>query len=111
MEITLDPTVVALVGGALVPILTGLVTKYDSATGWKAGAALVLSVLVGCLTAATQDGSFTGQEILEAASVAFGANTATYLGAWKPLGSTDAVPLQMATANFGLGKPSEDGGL
>ena len=110
-EVTLDPMVVALVGGALVPILTGLITKYDSASGWKAGAALALSVLVGCLTAATQDGSFTVQEIIEGASVAFGANVATYLGAWKPIGSTEAVPLQLRTSNFGMGKPAGDGGL
>ncbi|HUW00744.1 MAG TPA: hypothetical protein VMW08_00190 [Acidimicrobiales bacterium] len=103
-EITLDPTVVALVGGALVPVLTGLVTKLNSSTGWKAAAALVLSVLVGVATTATEAASFTPEQIIEAAGIAFAANVTTYIGMWKPIGKTDQVPLQNVTAGFGLGK-------
>jgi fucose permease len=103
-EITLDPTVVALIGGAVIPVLTGLLTKLDSSTNWKAGLALVLAVVIGVATTATESASFTVEQIIEAAGIAFAANVTTYIGAWKPLGKTEQVPLQNATANFGLGK-------
>lgn len=110
-EITLDPLVVAAIGGALIPIITGLVTKYESATGVKAITALVLAVLVGALTAVTEDGSFTLEEVAEAALLAFGTNVTTYLGVWKPIGSTDAVPGQMLWPDKGIGTPVPEGGL
>lgn len=109
-EITLDPLVVAAIGGALIPLITGLITKYQSATGVKAITALVLAVAVGALTAVTEDGSFTLDEVAEAALLAFGTNVTTYLGIWKPIGNTDAVPGQMLWPDRGLGKPTPDDG-
>jgi hypothetical protein len=106
-EITLDPTVLAIITGALIPLVTGVLTKLDSSTHVKATVALVLSVLVGVATTITADASFTVEDVFEAAGTAFAANLTAYLGVWKAMGKTDEVPLQARTANFGIGKPQE----
>lgn len=106
-EITLDPLLVAAISGTVVPILTGVVTKYRSTSGVKAVVAFVLSIVAGVLSTITTAASFTWRDVVAAVFVAFGANVTSYLGVWKPVGKSDAVPGQMLWPEFGVGRPVE----
>lgn len=108
-EITLDPMLAAAVAGIVIPMVTGVITKLDSSSHVKAVTALVLSVLVAVLTCVSK-GMFTPDMLAKTAMAAFGANVTTYVGAWKPMGKTDTLPLQNMTKNFGIGKPTGNGG-
>lgn len=104
-EITLDPMLAAAIAGIIIPMVTGVITKLDSSSHVKALTALVLSVLTAVLTCASK-GMFTPDMLAKTAMAAFGANVTTYIGAWKPMGKTDLLPLQGKTKNFGIGKPA-----
>lgn len=105
--ITLDPFIVALIGGTLIPIVTGLVTKLEASSGVKAGVALVLSAVVGVLgSIVSSNGTFDWKIAVLAAGAAFATNVTTYLGVHKAIGSTGAPLGATATAGFGLGSPA-----
>src|SRR5688572_20598191 len=99
--ITLDLTTWAFLGGTIVPILVGLLTKLNAPPALRGLVNLILSAVAGLVAVAvTQDG------VLDKASVVAGfmalvASVGTYYGVLKPMGVTGAV--QRATANFGLG--------
>lgn len=102
--VVLDPFIVALIGGSLIPILTGIVTKLRSSTGVKAGVALVLSAAVGVAgQVVTNDGELEPKLALLAFATAFAANVTSYLGVHKAIGKPVPI-LATATANFGIGK-------
>lgn len=102
--VQLDPLIVALIGGTLIPIATGILTKLDAASGIKAAVALVLSAAVGIgATIVAQEGTFDWKVVLISFGAAFAANLTSYLGVYKPI--TGQPPLSKATKNFGLGKP------
>ncbi len=101
--ISLDPFIVALIGGTLIPILTGIVTKLEAGNGIKSVVALVLSVAVGALSAIVNGGgTFDWKLLVAAAAAAFAMNVTSYLGLHTTIGS-DQPWLSKATANFGLG--------
>lgn len=103
--ITLDPFLVALIGGTLIPIITGIITKLQASNGVKSVVALVLSVLVGTLSAITSSGgTFDWKLAAAAAGAAFATNVTTYLGLHTTIGSDQPIGTY-ATANFGLGTP------
>lgn len=101
--ITLDPFIVAVIGGTLVPILTALVTKLQAASGVKAIVALLLSVIVGVAGTVTTSDTFEWKVAFLAAGSAFAMNVVTYLGVHTAIGSGNVIGAQ-ATADFGLGK-------
>jgi len=99
--ITLDLTTWAFLGGTIVPILVGLLTKLNAPPALRGLVNLILSAVAGLIAVAvTQDGVLDKASIV-AGFMALVASVGTYYGVLKPLGVTGAV--QRATADFGLG--------
>jgi hypothetical protein len=85
-EIVLDANLVTLIAGVLIPVLTGLITKYEGSTAVKQIVAIVLSGAAAMLAAAvseTGDAVLTVQTLFDAA-VIWVIQIATYLGIYKP---------------------------
>lgn len=98
----LDVGLLTLVGAFLIPLLTGLITKYFASSGLKAISTLTLSAAAGLVqTAIDAGGSVVLKEWIGSAVVAWVLSLATYYGLWKPTGTAERV--QRATANVGIG--------
>jgi hypothetical protein len=100
--VELDPIVIAVLAGGVIPILTGLATKYEAGNNVKAFVAMILAVLSGFLAEIVTAGSFEVKPLIVNIAVALVVNVASYLGIYKPMGATDNVPGQVVTANFGI---------
>lgn len=99
--ITLDLATWAFLGGTIVPILVGLVTKLHASSAVKGLVNLVLSAIAGLVaTAIATDGVLTKTAVV-AGFMALVASVGTYYGVLKPVGVTGAV--QRSTANVGIG--------
>lgn len=99
--LTLDLATWAFLGGTIVPILVGLVTKLHASSAVKGLVNLVLSAVAGLIaTAIATDGVLTKAAVV-AGFMALIASVGTYYGVLKPAGITGAV--QRATANKGIG--------
>jgi hypothetical protein len=94
---------IPLLSGLVIPILVGVATKLDSATGIKRIVAFFLSAVVGVLTGFVASGADTFDWVAAGlgAVVAFGTNVAVYYDVYRR-----NPPLKAATAAFGLGTPS-----
>lgn len=100
--ITLAAWLVSLIGGAAVPVLTGLATKLQAAPGKKALVGLVLSAVVAVLAMiANSDGTFVPAEAITLFAATFVTHVTTYYGLWKPVGG-GAAPGAKATENVGV---------
>ena len=98
---TLDLATWAFLGGTIVPILVGILTKIDAHPGIKGFLNVVLSAVAGLIaTAIAQDGVLT-QAAVVAGFMSFVASIGTYYGWLKPAGITGAV--QRSTAEVGIG--------
>lgn len=91
----------ALVFGALMPILVGVVTKARAGAGLKSAVLLLLELITGLLTDffASPNG-FDWQGALVNAGVAWATGVVAYHGLWK---HTVAPKVIDATARFGVG--------
>lgn len=97
---------VSAVVGALVPLLTGLLTKANAAIRTKTGVAAVLTWVGGVLAAIGTD-TFDAKGTATAIVTAFLSLAASYQNGWKPLGvvgGNEPGVLDRATATFGLGR-------
>lgn len=100
--ITLSALSVSLLLGLLIPVVTGLLTKYSTSSGLKglvtlvqnATQALVVSATVGDGTAVISEETFVTFCLSLAISIA------TYAGVYKPLNITSSEPAG-ALANVG----------
>jgi len=97
----------ALLVGALMPMLVGLITKANASANTKAVTLLVLDALNGVLTEffATPDG-FDWRNALVSALAGLITSVATYYGFFKHNGN---LGLNKATATFGFGTRSDYG--
>ncbi len=91
----------ALLFGAVMPMLVGLITKANASANTKAVVLLVLNAINGVLTEywATPDG-FDWRNAIVTALAALITSVATYYGFLK---HNDNLGLNRATARFGLG--------
>ena len=91
----------ALLFGAVMPILVGLITKANASANTKALTLLVLNAITGVLTEyfATPDG-FDWRNALVSALAALMTSVGTYYGFLKHNGN---LGLNKGTATFGLG--------
>lgn len=91
----------ALLLGAVMPILVGLITKANASANTKAVTLLVLNAITGVLTEffATPDG-FDWRNAIVSALAALMTSVATYYGFLK---HNNNLGLNTATARFGLG--------
>ena len=89
----LSPQAVALITGALLPLLVGLVTKSSTSSKLKGALLITLSAVAGVIAQATVDGggAVFSQETLLAAGIAWVAAVATHFGFWQPTGATAKV--------------------
>lgn len=100
-SITLDLATWAFLGGTIVPILVGLLTKARAHPGLKGFLNLVLSGVAGMIaTAQVTDGVLSKASIV-AGAMAFVASIGTYYGLLKPAGITGAI--QAKSAEVGIG--------
>lgn len=85
-SITVDPVLLSLIGGAVIPLLVAFATKYNASSGTKAAVAALASVLAGVLTEIVSDGGvFSFQGAATSAAIALVASFSTYTGFWKPV--------------------------
>ena len=96
-----NAVVISLIAGALIPILTGLVTKLQASPQVKALVNVVVAAAVAVLVQVNQTGQFDWQSSLMLFATTLGASLGTYHGVYKPVNGN--VPLAKVTANFGLG--------
>lgn len=102
--ITLDLATWAFLGGTIVPILVGLLTKSSAHPGLKGFLNVVLSAVAGLIaTAQVQDGVLTKAAIV-AGFMAFVASIGSHYGWLRPAGITGSSGVvQRSTANIGIG--------
>jgi hypothetical protein len=87
--LTLTTGWVTLLSGAVIPLITGLVTKLEASTGVKSLVTIVLAAVAAILTAVVQDGGvFTTATLIDGVAV-WGLALLSFYGIWSPLG-TDA---------------------
>lgn len=101
--LTLSPTVIALLLGTVIPVLTGLATKLNASDQVKAIVAFVLSILVGVITSIVKINPIDWNSVITCVAAAFLANIGSYHGAWKPISSTNNIPGEGLLPNIGIG--------
>lgn len=97
----------AILFAAFMPLLVGLVTKQMSSSGFKSVVLLALSTVNGVLTDwfASPDG-FDWSGAIFTSLAAFLVAVGMHFGIWK---KTLEPPINIATANLGLGKEPNHG--
>lgn len=101
--VSLEPWVVAVIGGTLIPLVVGLVTKLGASSAVKAVTGLFLTALVTILNViVTSNGTFVVRDVVVLFATTFVMHVASYYGAWKPLGG-DAAPSAHIMPNKGIG--------
>jgi predicted membrane-bound spermidine synthase len=98
-----DITIVSMVAGLFIPLVTGLITKLDAHSAVKAVSTAVLAVVVGLVNTYLQspDAGIPAVQAVYAVVLAAVAAWASYGNFWKPTGVADAV--QGATKDVGIG--------
>ena len=105
MDTTLSPLTVQIIASVLIPIVTGLATKYTLSSGVKAIITLVLTSVSTLIIANTVDGGgavFT-QEVLAQWAIGRVIALATYGGFYKPVGLTSSTPEGLLAPSKGIG--------
>lgn len=103
-KIILDLATWAFIGGTLVPIVVGVLTKIHLHPGVKAVINLILATVVGLIGTAQVTDGVLSKEAIFTAGIALVTSMATHFGVWKPMEITGSSGIvQQATANFGLG--------
>lgn len=100
-SLQLDATTLAVISGAIIPILTGIATKLGTSSGVKAVVNFLLSAVAGALSVVlAQGGALDWKQFAIAIGMTWVVSSATYFGLYKPTGTTDKV--QESTAGFGV---------
>lgn len=107
--VTVDVSVLAMIAGLIIPVITGVVTTKLASSPLKAVVTAVLAIVAGVVATAIEhsgsiDVSDAAIAIFQAAVVAW----ASYAGFWKP--TTIAPQVQSATPDFGIGKRTTSDG-
>jgi len=99
----LDATICMFIGGTLIPILVGLITKVTAPSWLKAIIHALLAAIAGMIiTATTLDGvAVFSRESLVTAFITWITGVAAYLGFLKPTEISPAI--NRATSGFGIG--------
>lgn len=100
--VDLAPWLVVLIGGTLIPLLTGLLTKQAASSGLKAAVSIALSAALAAVAPILATGSFHPKETLVLFVGTFATQVLTYYGLWRPMGGGTS-PTQRATPDIGIG--------
>lgn len=95
-----DMTLLALLGGVIVPILVGLLTKLNASSGVKATLNLGLTALAAALATANEI-DFAWRVFAVNWFVSWAVSVATYYGFYKP--TTIAARVQAVAPEVGIG--------
>lgn len=98
------PTVIAVVVGVILPALVGLVTKELASSKFKNTVLLALSAASSVLVPLVGATTFDAKAVLTSFVTIFGTSTLTYLGIYKPQGTTAAI---QAAIPGGIGSVAE----
>jgi len=92
--LTLSALSVSLLISLIIPIVTGLVTKYSTSSGLKGLITLVLNAVQALVVSATVgDGTAViSEETFVVFCVSLAISIATYAGVYKPLNITSSTP-------------------
>lgn len=100
MNITLDPLLVTLIAGAVIPVIVAFTTKAGASSGLKAIVNIVLSTVVGTLTQIVNNGgTFELKGTVVATLITLVTSLTAYNGLWKPVTGLNTKTLP----NVGLG--------
>jgi hypothetical protein len=104
--LTVDPMVVSILIGTVLPIVVGLVTKLKASSRLKALLLLTLSAVQGLIVNSTLgDGAAVlSADTLLVAAIGWVSAVASYYGLLTPTGVSPKV--NEKTAHFGLGSDS-----
>lgn len=103
----LDVGTLSLVAGALIPLVTGFLTKFKASDGVKALMTLTLSAIAGLVQVAINaNGTVNVHTWLATGAATWFLAIVAHYGLWKPTGISGAV--QQASANFGIGPATVD---
>ena len=104
-EVTVDPTVLQLVVGALLPMLVALVAKQNAHAAVKAILLLFLSVLGGWLTELqAQGGSFVLGPTVVSILVVFATAVLSHFGLLKPINLSGSQSVIAKNIPGGIGQ-------
>lgn len=105
MDTTLSPLTVQIIASLIIPIITGLATKFTLSSGVKAVITIVLSSVSTLIIANTVDGG--GAVITQAVFLQWIIGViialSTYGGFYKPLNLTSSTPDGLLAPNKGIG--------
>lgn len=97
-----DALLLSLITGAVIPLLTGVITKLQASSGLKAMVSAFLSGVVAFVGYIVDwNGVGTWQQALVVGLIAFVTQAGSYHGFLKPTGIAPAV--QESTAKVGIG--------
>ena len=91
----------SLMSGAIIPLLTGLVTKKMASSAVKSICTAVLSTVAGIVSAAQLEGSIKLETAITNILIAFITAISLYYGLYRPTTAADKV--QNIAPNAGLG--------
>jgi len=97
-----DTQLISVVGGVVVPILVGVVTKLRASSGLKSILNAALSAITGAVGAGQVEDGWSFKVFVVSWAITFAISIASYYGLYKPTGIAPAM--QERTAGFGLGK-------
>lgn len=99
-----SPLLTTLIG-VVIPIVTGIVTKYTLPAGAKAIIMLFLNAVAGFLvTATTADGvAVFSRQTFFTAALSFVVAVASYAGLYRPLNVTSSTPNGALLPTMGIG--------
>lgn len=103
-KLKIDPQILQLGSGVLIPLVVGAITKWKASAGLKAGINFALSAIAGGLTVAlSTNGDVVLSTWVQGILTTFITSIAMYYGLWKPTGISTTV--QVKTADIGIGTP------
>lgn len=108
-----DPVIIAVLSGMVIPLLTGIAVKLGAKKGVYAAIAAALSVVAGFVSQLAAGESIDWRLSVVAIMTAFVSNIGMYLGVYKPAGVLNSDPLtpgkvNEATRSLGVGTPVAD---
>lgn len=100
-----DIGILTILGGTLLPLVVGIVTKEVAHRGLKAALLALLSGAVGAIDVIISEGGVFSKETIVAAGITWVTAVSTYYGFLKPTEISHTV--NTATSGFGVGKPPQ----
>ncbi|CAB5220371.1 hypothetical protein UFOVP238_37 [uncultured Caudovirales phage] len=104
-SVTIDPLLISLIAGAIIPVIVAFSTKLKSSAGVKSVVGIALSVVAGTLTQITNsNGTFDLKQTAVASLITLVTSLTAYNGFWKPVVAVNSKALP--SIGIGATQPS-----